>query len=144
MKIERRKQTRPRHCFAAWAVAGMALLPAAVTAESVKVEDLASNPQSYLGKEVELVGQCSKGGAGGDVLGYECTTEETVYVDARKVEPKSVKQKFDKDCVGKAASGSESCRAIIRFVPHSFTTSTKIESGKNVVVFNTDKAEASF
>jgi hypothetical protein len=122
---------------------GMTLSPSEA-AESVKAEDLSSKPQDYLGKEVELVGHCTKGGATGDVLGYECTTDGGVYVDARTIEPDTAKKKLDDNCAGKSAAMNESCRATIRFVPHSFTTSTKVESGKDVVIFNTMKAEASF
>jgi hypothetical protein len=132
-----------RHCCASLFLFGIGLSPAAA-AEPVKVEDLASKPQDYLGKEVELVGHCTKGGATGDVLGYECTTDGGVYVDVRDIQPETAKKKFDDNCVGKDAATNESCRATLRFVPHSFTTSTKVETGKDIVIFNTLKAEASF
>jgi hypothetical protein len=133
-----------RHCWTTLVLLGMSLSSAAAV-ESVSVEDLASKPDDYLGKEVELAGYCTKGGATGDVLDYECRTDGGVYVDVRDIEPDTAKKKLDNNCAGKgAAEGNASCRATIRFVPHSFTTSTKVEPGKDIVIFNTNKAEASF
>jgi hypothetical protein len=130
-------------CWAALLLLGIGLSPAAAV-ESVKAEDLAAKPHDFLGKEVELAVHCTKGGESGDVLGYECRTDGGVYVDVRNIEPDTPKKKLDDNCAGKGTQSNESCRATIRFVPHSFTTSTKVESGKDVVIFNTLKAEARF
>jgi hypothetical protein len=119
------------------ALAALLLSPAAL-AESTDLQDLANNPQDYLGQEVEIEGACVKGGRSGDVLGYECTTTEGVYVNADDIEPEDAKDKLGGSCAG------GSCKATIRFVPHSYTTSAVIEPDKSVVVFNAEKAKLSF
>jgi hypothetical protein len=116
------------------------VFPAAASATDLK--DLTVSPLDYIGKEVEIAGYCVKGGVNGDVLGYECTTEGAVYVDADDVEPAAAKQKVDESCKGKGQDAA--CRATIRFTPHSFTTSTKVEADKSITIFNADKAELSF
>jgi hypothetical protein len=118
-------------------LAVMALSPAAF-AEPTDLKDLVSKPQAYLGQEVEIEGYCVKNGRSGDVLGYECTTKEGVYVDADDIEPEAAKEKLAGSCAG------GSCVATIRFTPHSYTTSAVIEPDKDVVVFNADKAQVSF
>lgn len=123
--------------FAASLVAGFALAAPAL-AEPTDIKNLAKNPQDFLGQEVVLEGYCVKGGRSGDVLGYECTTEDGVYVDADDIEPDDAKEKLAGDCAG------GSCRATVEFVPHSYTTSGVIEPGKNVTVFNSEKAKVSF
>jgi len=119
-------------------VSGVLLLSPAAFAGSTDLQDLAKKPEKYLGQEVEIMGVCVKHGRKGDVLGYECTTEEGVYVDARDVEPKTAKEKLDGNC------DSDSCQATIRFVPHSYTTSGMVEPGKDVTIFNAKKATVSF
>jgi hypothetical protein len=124
---------------------GLSLFPPAAMANPVDWHDLAANLNEYLGKEVEIVGYCAKGGAKGDVIGYECATEGTVYVDARAIEPDAAKQKLDENCGGKdVIERSSVCRATLRFTPHSITTSSTIETDKSVTMFNADKAELSF
>jgi len=126
-------------------VLGLSLLPAPAIADPVDWHDLSASPTEYLGKEIEITGYCAQGGAKGDVLGYECATEGTVYVDARAVEPDAAKQKVDESCGGKdVIERSSSCRVTLRFTPHSFTTSTMVEPNKSVTIFNADKAELSF
>ena len=119
------------------ALAALLLSPAAL-AQPTDLSDLAKNPQDYLGQEVEIEGACVKGGRSGDVLGYECTTEDGVYVDADDIEPEDAKDKLGGDCAG------GSCKATIQFVPHSYTTSGAIEPDRSVVVFNAEKAKVSF
>jgi len=118
-------------------VLGALLLSPAAFAGSADLQDLAKKPESYLGQEVEIVGVCVKHGRKGDVLGYECTTEEGVYVDARDIEPETAKEKLDGTCDG------DSCRVTIRFMPHSYTTSAVVEPGRNITIFNTEKATVS-
>jgi hypothetical protein len=118
-------------------VSGALLFSSAAFAASTDMQDLHKKPQNYLGQEVEIVGVCVKGGKKGDVLGYECTTEEGIYVDARDVEPETVKKKLDGGCVG------DSCRVTIRFMPHSYTTSAVVEPGKDITIFSADKATVS-
>lgn len=123
--------------FAASLVAGFALAAPAL-AEPTDIENLAKNPLDFLGEEIVLEADCVKGGRSGDVLGYECTTEDSVYVAADDIEPKDAKAKLARDCAG------VSCRATVKFVPHSYTTSGVIEPGKDVTVFNTEKASVTF
>jgi len=130
-----------RHPAGLLILAASFILPPAA-ALCADLEDLARSPQDYLGKEVEISGYCVKGGVNGDVIGYECTTESTIYVDADAVEPAAAKEKVDESCKDKDQDSA--CRATIRFTPHSFTTSTKIVPDKSITIFNTDKAELSF
>jgi len=120
---------------------GVASVSPAALAEPNDLASLESAPQDYLGKEVEVTGYCVKGGVKGDVLGYECTTEGTVYVDTGTIEPAAAKEKIDATCNGKY---EEACRATIRFVPHSVSTSNVLEPGKTITIFNTKKAELNF
>ena len=119
-----------------------AFVSPAAMAEPVDLEKLTANPLDYLGKRVEIAAYCVKGGVKGDGLGYECTTEGGVYVDAGDVEPAAAKEKVDESCKGEGRDPA--CRATIRFVPHSFTTSSVIEPDKIITIFTTEKAELSF
>lgn len=78
---------RARTRIAALLVAGTALIAPAAFAEPTDLEALANTPRAFLGQEVEMVGYCVKGGRTGGVLGYECTTDAGVYVDADEIEP---------------------------------------------------------
>jgi len=118
-------------------VLGALLLSPAAFAGSTDLQDLAKKPESYLGQDVEITGVCVKHGRKGDVLGYECTTEEGVYVDARDVEPEAAKKKLDAGCDG------DDCSVTIRFTPHSFSTSSMVEPGKDITIFNAAKATVS-
>jgi hypothetical protein len=120
------------------AVCGTAVLSPLALAASTSLQELASKPQDYLGQEVEMEGYCVKNGRSGDVIGYECTSEDGVYVDADDIEPEAAKEKLAGDCAG------GSCKATIQFVPHSYSISAAIEPGKTVTVFNADKAKVSF
>lgn len=128
---------RVKSLLPAFLIVGLALAAPAL-AEPTDVQTLTKNPQDFLGEEVVLEGYCLKGGRSGDVLGYECTTEDGVYVDADDIEPEDAKAKLSGDCAG------GSCRVTVQFVPHSYTTSGVIEPGKDVTVFNAEKAKVSF
>jgi hypothetical protein len=119
-----------------------ALVSSAALAEPDDLTKLVAAPHDYLDKPVEIVGYCVKGGVKGDVLGYECTTEGTVYVNAGTIEPEVARQQIDENCKGEGHDPA--CRATIRFVPHSFSTSNVLEAGKSIIIFNTKKAELSF
>lgn len=142
MRSKQNTKRRLRRRLAGFLTLGAAFVFPSAVAVSADLKDLAASPQDYLGKEVEVAGYCVKGGVNGDVLGYECTTEGTVYVDADDVQPAAAKEKVDERCKGKEQDGA--CRATIRFVPHSFTTSTVVEPNKTITIFNADKAELSF
>jgi hypothetical protein len=145
MRSKQNRTHRLRRRLAILLVSGAALFAPAAFAAPVDWHDLAANPQNYLGKEIEIAGYCAQGGAKGDVLGYECATEGTVYIDARMVEPDDAKQKVDANCGGMdVIERSSFCRVTIRLTPHSYTSSSTIEEGKTVTVFNADKAELSF
>lgn len=145
MQVEHNAKRRLGRRLVGLLMSGLSLLPAAASAGSVDWHDLAANPTNYLGKEIEVTGYCAQGGVKGDVLGYECATEGTVYVDARAVEPDTAKKKVDENCGGKdVIERSNECRVTLRFTPHSFTTSSMVEPDKSITIFNADKAELSF
>ena len=128
-------------------LAGLLLVGAAFVAQAAMAEpdylaELAASPTDYLDKEIEITGYCVKGGAKGDVLGYECTTEGAVYVDTDEIEPASAKEKVDESCKGEQQDAA--CRATIRFTPHSISSSNVLVPGKTITIFNTKKAELSF
>jgi len=136
-------KVRDMHCvtrFAVIAIAGLALAAPAAFAEPTDLKELAEDPQSFLDKEIELVGYCVKGGKAGDVLGYECTTDAGVYVAADDIEPEAAKKTLA-DC---AATKSDECQATVKFEAYSFSTSGVIEPGKKITIFNAEKANVSF
>ena len=100
--------------------------------------DLVKNPQNYLGQEVEMKAHCIKGGKSGDVLGYECTTKEGVYVTTDDIAPEDAKTKLADDC----ADGE--CEVTVTFEPHSYSVSGAIEPDKEVVIFNAKSANVAF
>ena len=59
-------------------------------------------------------------------------------LDRKRNDEEDAKEKLS----GKCAGGS--CKAIVQFVPHSYTTSGVIEPGKSVTVFNAEKAKVRF
>lgn len=122
-------------------ILGAAFFSPAALAEPTDLAKLAASPLDFLDKEVEVTGHCLKNGAKGDVIGYECTTDGPVWVNANTIEPDAVREKLDGECSGKS---DDACRVTIRFVPRSFSTSDFIEPGKTITVFNTGKAELSF
>ena len=124
--------------FAAFFVAGVGLLAGASQGYASDVADLAKSPQNYLGQQVEIKAHCIKGGKSGDVLGYECTTKEGVYVTADDITPEDAKTKLADDCAG------GKCDAAVTFEPHSYSTSGVIEPDRDVVIFNAKTAKVSF
>jgi hypothetical protein len=128
-------------CVAACLVAGvMAVVAAKAQAGPTDLKELGEKPQSFLDQEVELVGFCVKGGRSGDVLGYECTTEQGIYLNADDIEPEAAKETLA-NC---GATQSEDCRVTVTFIPHSYTTSGVIEPDRTITVFNAGKAKVSF
>ena len=119
-------------------IAGLVLIAWVTQVQASDIQDLVKNPQNFLGQEVEMKASCIKGGRAGDVLGYECTTKDGVYLNADDITPEEAKAKLEDDC----ADGK--CEATLSFVPHSYTTSGVIEPDKDVVVFNTKTAEVNF
>ena len=133
---------RVKCCLTGLVILGAAFVSPAALAETADLEKLVASPLDYLGKTVEVAGYCVKGGVKGDVLGYECTTDGTVYINAVDVAPDAAKEKVDESCKGEGRDSA--CRVTIRFVPHSFTTSSVIEPDKTITIFTTEKAELSF
>jgi len=129
---------RVNNYLAAFLIAGLVCTASAAHAEPTDLAALAKDPQSFLGQDLEMKANCVKGGRAGDVLGYECTTKQGVYLNARDIGPEDAKEKLAGECAGGA------CEATLRFSPHSFTTSGVIEPAKSVVVFNAEKAIVSF
>ncbi|MCB1443223.1 MAG: hypothetical protein KDJ72_09375 [Methyloceanibacter sp.] len=123
---------------AAIAITAMVLSGSAAQAGASDMKDLAKEPQKFLGQEIEIKAFCVKGGRSGDVLGYECTTKDGIYLDTDDITPEDAKSKLSNECAGGA------CEATVQFVPHSFTTSGGIEPDKTVVVFNAETAKINF
>lgn len=123
---------------AALLIAGLVLTAGVTQVQASDIQALVKNPQDFLGQEVEIKATCIKGGRAGDVLGYECTTKNGVYLNSDDITPEEAKAKLDDDC----ADGM--CEATLSFVPHSYTTSGVIEPDKDVVVFNTKTAKVNF
>ncbi|MGA9541246.1 MAG: hypothetical protein WBQ77_09400 [Methyloceanibacter sp.] len=119
-------------------IAGLGLIAWVTQVQASDIQDLVKNPQNFLGQEVEMKASCIKGGRAGDVLGYECTTKDGVYLNADDITPEEAKAKLEDDC----ADGK--CEATLSFVPHSYTTSGVIEPDKDVVVFNSETAKINF
>ena len=46
--------------------------------------------------------------------------------------------------VARGLSQSDECRATVKFVPHSYSSSSVIEPGKDVTIFNAKKATVNF
>lgn len=141
------QQHRPRmmRSLVGLAVAGASLVSTAAMAGAVDVKTLAADPQAYLGQEVEIAGYCLKGGIKGDVVGYECTTDGTVYVTIDEIAPAAAEKTLGEKCdAAGVTERSAACRATLRFEPHSYTTSAVIEPGKSIIVLNADKADVSF
>ena len=122
----------------AFMIAGLGLIAWVTQVQASDIQDLVKNPQNFLGQEVEMKASCIKGGRAGDVLGYECTTKDGVYLNADDITPEEAKAKLEDDC----ADGK--CEATLSFVPHSYTTSGVIEPDKDVVVFNSETAKVNF
>ena len=119
-------------------ISGLVLTAGVTQVQASDIQALVKNPQDFLGQEVEIRATCIKGGRAGDVLGYECTTKDGVYLNADDVTPEEAKAKFEDDC----ADGK--CEATLSFVPHSYTTSGVIEPDKDVVVFHSKTAKVNF
>ena len=119
-------------------IAGLGLIAWVTQVQASDIQDLVKNPQNFLGQKVEMKASCIKGGRAGDVLGYECTTKDGVYLNADDITPEEAKAKLEDDC----ADGK--CEATLSFVPHSYTTSGVIEPDKDVVVFNSETAKINF
>lgn len=122
----------------AFLIAGIGLSACVTQVQASDIHDLAKKPQDFLGQEVEMKAYCIKGGRSGDVLGYECTTKDGVYVNTDDITPEEAKAKLADDCAG------GKCETTISFEPHSFTTSGVIEPDRDVVVFNTKTAKVTF
>lgn len=124
--------------LAAFVVAGVGLFSCVTQVQASEIEDLVKSPQKFLGQQVEIKAHCIKGGRSGDVLGYECTTKDGVYLDTGDITPEEAKDKFANDCAG------GKCEATVTFEPHSYSVSGVIEPDKDVVIFNAKTAKVSF
>ncbi|MEM9590312.1 MAG: hypothetical protein AAF967_03110 [Pseudomonadota bacterium] len=122
----------------AFVVTGVALFTCASQVQASELGDLNENPQNYLEQKVEIKATCIKGGKSGDVLGYECTTKEGVYLNADDITPEEAKDKLANEC----ADGK--CETTVTFEPYSYSTSGVVEPGKDVVIFNAKTADVAF
>jgi hypothetical protein len=130
----------------AWIVAVVAaLLPHAASATLMDWERLADDPDSYIGKPVEVLGYCAQGGVKGDSEGYQCSTEGDLYISTQEIKPDSAKRKIEENCGGlDVVERSDFCRAKISFTPRSVSKSTTLEPGKTVTVISADIATLKF
>jgi hypothetical protein len=120
------------------------LLPSAAVAGIMDWEKLADDPESYIGKPVEVIGYCAEGGVG-DVDGYQCSTEGDLYIATPEIKPDFAKRKIEENCGGlDVVERSSFCRARISFTPQSVSTSTTLEAGKTITIISTDIATLKF
>jgi hypothetical protein len=121
------------------------LLPTAAPADLMDWEKLADDPQSFIGKPVEVLGYCAEGGVNGDVDGYQCSTEGDLYISTPEIKPDFAVRKIEENCGGlDVVERSDFCRAKISFTPESVSTSTKLEPGKTITIISTDIATLKF
>ncbi len=117
------------------------LLPSAAAAGLMGWQKLAGDPDSYIGKQVEVVGYCAQG----DADGYQCSTEGDLYIVTPDIKPDFAKKKIEENCGGMdVIERSSFCRARISFTPESVSTSTTLEPGKTVTVISADIATLRF
>ena len=103
------------------------VLPSAAGAGIMDWEKLADDPDSYIGKPIEVLGYCAQGDAGF----YQCSTEGDLYILTPDIKPDFAKKKIEENCGGMdVIERSSFCRAKISFTPESVSTSTTIEQGK--------------
>jgi len=117
------------------------LRPSAAAAGIMDWEKLADDPDSYIGKPVEVLGYCAQG----DADGYQCSTEGDLYIVTPDIKPEFAKKKIEENCGGMdVIERSSFCRAKISFTPQSVSTSTTLEPGKTVTVISADIATLKF
>ena len=121
------------------------LLPTAALAGVMDWEKLADDPESFIGKQVEVLGYCAEGGVKGDIDGYQCSTEGDLYIVTPEIKPDFAMRKIEENCGGlDVVERSDFCRARISFTPRSVATSTELEQGKTITVISTDIATLKF
>jgi hypothetical protein len=121
------------------------LLPTAAFAGLMDWERLADDPESFIGKPVEVLGYCAEGGVTGDVDGYQCSTEGDLYIATPEIKPDFAIRKIEENCGGlDVVERSDFCRAKISFTPQSVSTSTTLEPGKTSTIISTDIATLRF
>ncbi len=119
-----------------------ALLPFAARVALLDWEELADDPESYIGKPVEVVGYCAEGG---DAGGYRCSTDGDLYIVTPDIKPDFAKRKIEENCGGlDVIERSDFCRARIAFTPRSVSTAKDLEPDKTITVFSTDIATLKF
>ncbi len=122
-----------------------ALVPLTALAGLMDWEKLADDPDSYIGKPVEVLGYCAQGGVKGDAEGYQCSTEGDLYIATPEIKPDFAKRKIEENCGGMdVIERSSFCRAKISFTPQSVSTSTTLEPGKTITIISTDIATLKF
>ena len=123
------------------ALLAVLLLPSAAGAGAMNWEKFADDPDSYIGKPVQVLGYCAQD----DADGYQCSTEGDLYIVAADIKPEFAKKKIEENCGGMdVIERSSFCRAMISFTPKSVSTSTTLEPGKTVTVISADIAMLKF
>ena len=121
------------------------LLPSVGAAGIMDWEKLADDPESYIGKPVEVLGYCAQVGVKGDVDGYQCSTEGDLYISTPEIKPDFAKRKIEENCGGlDVVERSSFCRAKMSFTPESVSASTTLEPGKTITIISTDIATLKF
>ncbi|HZP08853.1 hypothetical protein [Methyloceanibacter sp.] len=117
-------------------------LPFAARAALLDWETLADDPESYIGKPVEVIGYCAEDG---DAGGYRCSTEGDLYIATPDIKPDFAKRKIEENCGGlDVVERSDFCRAKISFTPRSVSTAKDLEPDKTITVIATDIATLKF
>jgi hypothetical protein len=99
---------------------GALLLPTAALADPMDWEKLADDPESFIGKPVEVLSYCAEGGVKDDLDSYQCATEGDLYISTPEIKPDFAIRKIEENCGGPdVVKRSEFCRAKITFVPQS-------------------------
>jgi hypothetical protein len=118
-----------------------ALLPFAARAALLDWDELAEDPESYIGKPVEVMGYCAEEGD----AGYRCSTDGDLYIVTPDIKPDFAKKKIAENC-GEldVIERSDFCRAKIGFTPRSVSTAKDLEPDKTITVIATDIATLKF
>jgi hypothetical protein len=77
---------------------GALLLPTAALADPMDWEKLADDPESFIGKPVEVLSYCAEGGVKGDLDGYQCATEGDLYISTPEIKPDFAIRKIEENC----------------------------------------------
>lgn len=105
--------------------------------------ELASHPERYVGKAVEV--RPTYCGASDEGVGYVCATSGPLYIAPSVLTPGTGKRKIDANCGAiDWIERNPGCLVKLRFTPQGYHTSTELAPGKSVVVIETAEATATY